>query len=234
MILEHVAFLNTRRLVLASQSPRRRAILAQLGLTNFAVRPSAFAEDLDKSAFAGRPQEYAVATAVAKAADVWAGGGGGQDDADADLVIAADTIVVLDDQILEKPRDAADAVRILTALSGRQHHVVTGCALCWRQQKHEGHADVATIATHKFWVQAAVTFAELSESEIAAYVATGEPMGKAGAYGIQGIGGAFVERIQGDFYNVMGFPLHRFCAEMRDAVIPDLMVMASVSAAQKT
>ena len=218
MILEHIAFLNTRRLVLASQSPRRRTILAQLGLTDFLVRPSAFAEDLDKSAFLGRPQDYAVATARAKAADVWAVLAAQDDDA-ADLVIAADTIVVVGDQILEKPRDAADAVRILTTLSGREHHVITGCALCWRRLD-------ADVAIHTFHVDAAVKFAELTDVEIAAYVASGESMDKAGAYGIQGTGGAFVESIQGDFYNVMGFPLHRFCAEMRDAVLPDLVAVA--------
>ena len=113
-----------------------------------------------------------------------------------DIVIGADTTVALDSQVLGKPRDAADACRMLATLSGRTHQVYTGVALA-----SEGGVE------HCFFEKTDVTFRQLSQDEIKAYVATGEPMDKAGAYGIQKFGSLLVERIHGDYFNVVGLPV---------------------------
>jgi septum formation protein len=181
------------RLVLASGSPRRREILDALGLA-FDVRPP----DTDETL---RPGEAAVAAAVRlateKAEAVPAAGG--------ELVLAADTIVVLGEEILGKPADEADAARMLGRLSGRAHRVVTGIAL-----RSEGR-------THSSFATTGVRFRELDADDIAAYVATGEPLDKAGAYGIQGYGAALVEGIEGDFFNVMGLPVPALLGLLRTA-----------------
>jgi len=171
------------RIVLASGSPRRRDILAALGLT-FDVRPPNVDESL-------QPDEGAAAAArrlaERKAAAVEA-----EPDA---LVLAADTIVVLDGELLGKPTGPNDAAAMLGRLAGRSHEVITGLAL-------RLGAETRSVAALTI-----VTFRSLDRSEIAAYVGTGEPLDKAGAYGIQGFGSALVERIEGDFFNVMGLPV---------------------------
>ena len=116
--------------------------------------------------------------------------------------LGSDTIVELDETILEKPKDTADAKRMLTMMSGRQHHVHTGVALYRLFQ-----TDISLIGS--FTDTATVTFAELGEDDIDAYIASGEPMDKAGSYAIQGIGGQFVTEITGDFFTVMGIPMHK-------------------------
>ena len=181
------------RLVLASGSPRRRDILTALGLA-FDVRPP----DVDDTLRAGESGVVAARRlAEEKAAAVEAGAG--------DLVLAADTIVVLDGELLGKPQDEAEAAAMLARLGGRDHTVVTGMAL--RRGEHVHSAAAST----------AVTFRGLDEEEIAAYVATGEPLDKAGAYGIQGFGSALVEHIEGDFFNVMGLPVPTFLDLLRAA-----------------
>ncbi len=170
-------------IILASGSPRRRDLLTMLGLS-FTVRPAQTEERFDPGA---PPQEEVLRVARAKAAAANA--------APDKLVIAADTIVVLDGRVLGKPRDEADALAMLTALSGRTHEVFTGVSVR-RGEQEAGQT-----------VRSAVTFRPCSERELRAYIATGEPMDKAGAYGAQGIASIFVERIDGDFYNVMGLPL---------------------------
>lgn len=122
-------------------------------------------------------------------------------------VLAADTIVVLDDAVLEKPQDALDAAAMLRRLSGRIHHVLTAVALVTT-----GSPDVAAQVELEY---TAVTFADLEEDEIANYVATGEPLDKAGAYGVQGHAGVFVRRVEGCYYNVVGLPLPRVYAMLR-------------------
>ena len=112
-----------------------------------------------------------------------------------EVVLAADTVVVIGDEILEKPRDAADAARMLEQLSGREHHVITGYCLLKGAHLEEG---TETTRVH---------FVRLTPEEIAEYVATGEPMDKAGAYAIQGKGARFIEGINGDYFNVMGLPV---------------------------
>jgi len=207
MLIADRSTIVAARLVLASGSPRREQILNHILKLEARVVPSTFGEDLDKSGIGDEksaiptPQIYAEETARRKAVQVF------QDMALAgdmpSCVIGADTVVVLDGKILEKPSDEADATRMLEALSGSTHQVCTGCAL------------VYAAGAKQFSETTEVRFAKLDAADIAAYVASGEPMDKAGGYGIQGLGGAFVESITGCYYNVMGFPMHRFCAEVR-------------------
>jgi len=174
------------RVVLASQSPRRRELLTLVGIPH-AVAPA----DIDESVRPGeRPAPHAERLARTKASAIAAR------DRDA-LVVAADTIVVIDGTILGKPRDEADARRTLRMLSGRQHVVFTAVAVA-RGRRVESEVEEVT-----------VVFRDLADAEIAAYVATGEPMDKAGSYGIQGYGATIVERIDGDYFAVMGLSLVR-------------------------
>jgi nucleoside triphosphate pyrophosphatase len=181
-------------LVLASASPRRRELLAQAGYS-FEVRPAHIAED-------PRPEEepiaYVVRLAREKAEAVYgelAGHDGAAGDSGGLVVLGADTTVVVDGEILAKPEDAADAARMLRTLSGRTHRVITGIAVATAQGT-EAAAEVT-----------AVRFLTLGEEEIAAYVATGEPMDKAGAYAIQGRAARWIPRIEGCYFNVVGLPL---------------------------
>jgi septum formation protein len=165
-------------LILASGSPRRRELLEGLGV-RFTVRPV----DLDESPLPGEaPRDYVLRLAVEKAAA-----------ASGELVLAADTTVVVDGEILGKPRDDEDARRMLRLLSGREHSVLTGIALGKAAEVDE----------------TLVRFAPLSEAEIDWYVATGEPRDKAGAYAIQGLGSLFVESVEGSYSNVVGLPIPR-------------------------
>ncbi len=177
-------------IVLASASPRRLELLTSLGL-DVRVRPSNYDEPDDPDA---TPLELARRHARAKAGDVRQAIGDGA------LIVAADTVVNLDGTALNKPLDSTDAVRMLSLLSGREHQVHTAFALSvpGREQLVEEHSTTQ------------VRFYPLTAEEIGDYVATGEPMDKAGAYGIQGRAAALVEGISGDFYTVMGFPLGRF------------------------
>jgi septum formation protein len=182
------------RIVLASSSPRRREILSALGLS-FETRPS----DVDESLRGGEPAfEAAERLAREKASAVAAGA------SDA-LVVAADTLVVLDGEALGKPRDRADARRTLSRLAGRAHEVVTGVALA-RSGRLVSGRDVTR-----------VQFAPMTPAEVEAYVASGEPDDRAGSYAIQGIGGLFVTRVEGSPSNVVGLPvrlLYTLAAEL--------------------
>ncbi len=175
------------KLILASGSPRRRELLGQMGLGEFTV----ISPDIDESGWKDLPAGQQVRMlSASKAAAV----ASGQDGA---MVIAADTVVVLDGIVLGKPRDRADAVRMLTALSGRRHEVYTGVTVT---------KDNVTLTEHEI---TKVTFRTLSREEISHYVDTGEPMDKAGGYGIQKFGALLVEGIEGDYFNVMGLPVCR-------------------------
>ena len=174
------------RIVLASGSPRRKELLERIGITDFTVRVSDAAETYPPGLDPAATVEYISrekAEAVPCAPD--------------ELVIAADTMVFLDDARLGKPADEADALRMLTAMQGRRHTVCTGVTL--RQGNRFLTESEAT----------AVYFRSASQAELLAYIATGEPMDKAGAYGIQGKGALLVERLEGDFFNVMGLPVLR-------------------------
>lgn len=174
-------------LILASGSPRRKELLARTGRT-FRVVVSDADEIAPKDMV---PVDVAMHNARAKALAVASG-----QPASA-TVIGADTIVVLDGRIFGKPVDEHDAHRMLRELSGKTHQVITGVALA-----HEGNCETFAEVTD-------VCFRELSDAEITAYVATGEPLDKAGAYGIQGAAGAFVDHIEGDYDNVVGLPVAR-------------------------
>lgn len=179
------------RLVLASSSPRRRELLAGLGL-EFAMR----SVEIDESPQPGEaPDDYVIRLAREKAAAA------AQNATPGELVLAADTIVALGGELLGKPVDDADARRMLHILAGRSHQVLTGVAL----DTSEGPTRVAVRSTDL--CRTRVTFAPLSNEEIDWYVATGEPRDKAGAYAVQGLGGLFVERLDGNYSNVVGLPL---------------------------
>jgi nucleoside triphosphate pyrophosphatase len=170
-------------LVLASQSPRRRELLSTAGI-RFTVR----AREVEEIRAPGEPPDaYARRLARAKAEAAW-------EDRD-EIVLGADTIVVLDQAVLEKPRDEADARTMLRRLAGREHTVITGICL-----RHPGGIEVDSSATR-------VRFTLLTEAEIDAYAASGEPMDKAGAYAIQGLASKFVECVEGCYFNVIGLPL---------------------------
>ena len=169
--------------MLASQSPRRAEILRQSGIP-FTVR----AASVDETPLPDeKPADYVQRLAVEKALAVEA--------AASDTVLGADTTVVIDGQMLAKPADAADARRMLELLSGRCHDVLTG--ICLRR----GSRIIRDCATTRVW------FAVMSPSEIAEYIASGEPADKAGGYAIQGLAGKFIERIDGCYFNVMGLPV---------------------------
>jgi septum formation protein len=175
-----------RRLILASASPRRRELLTQAGFA-FEIHPAHVNEDLRQDE---DPIPYVVRLARDKAQAVF----NGLNDPAA-VVLGADTTVTLDGHILAKPEDASDAARMLRLLSGRTHRVITGVAVASARG-----TEVAAEVT-------GVTFLSLSDEEIEAYVATGEPMDKAGAYGIQGLAAKWIPRIEGCYFNVVGLPL---------------------------
>ena len=180
--------------VLASQSPRRRELLALIGIAH-EVRPA----DIDESYLAGEtPEQHCERLARGKAATLTDRVGRES------VVIGSDTIVVVDGQVLGKPEDAADAARMLRMLSGRSHTVLTAVAVA-RNGRLESAVE-----------RVAVSFREIDDAEIAAYIATREPMDKAGAYGIQGYGATIVSRIEGDYFAVMGLALNRLMRLCRE------------------
>ena len=183
-------------LILASQSPRRRELLGLTGLP-FVVR----AADIDETMDSGRaPFEEVARVSRLKALAV-------ERERD-DVVIAADTIVVCGGTVLGKPKDEADAFRILSLLSGRDHEVMTGMTVV-RGDEIVTHTEVTRIH-----------FRELHPEEIRAYIASGEPMDKAGAYGIQGGAALFADQMEGDYYNVMGLPVCRLAMILRSLGLP--------------
>jgi len=176
------------KIILASQSPRRRQLLEQIGLRDFTI----LAPQADESYDAALSPQEIVASICRKKAD--AARGLVQDSGA--LIIAADTMVFLDGLRLGKPHSEAEAFRMLRALSGRTHHVCTGVSLCMGRRLE---TRVETTG---------VTFRPLTDREIRSYIRTGDPMDKAGAYGVQGKAALFVSGIEGDYFNVMGLPLH--------------------------
>jgi septum formation protein len=187
------------KLILASSSPRRAEILREAGIA-FEI----CATEIDETALPGEPAQAMVARlAEAKARAAAAQMDAGPREC---IVVGADTTVELDGEILGKPRDSASAREMLAKLSGRTHHVLTGIFLL----QLPGGATQAAVEN------SAVTFAPLDENEIDAYVATGEPLGKAGAYAIQGLAGRYIPRIEGCYFNVVGLPLGRLYALLRE------------------
>ena len=185
-------------LILASQSPRRKELMGLFHIS-FVIRVSDADETMDPDLTAAE----AVAQVSRRKAEAVTR------DAD-DVVIAADTIVVCGGEILGKPKDTADASRMLHLLSGRDHQVMTGMTLL-RGEKSLTHTEITDIH-----------FRQLSDREIDAYIRTGEPMDKAGSYGIQGGAALFADRMHGDYYNVMGLPVCRLGQLLRE-IAPEIM-----------
>lgn len=180
------------KIVLASASPRRSMLLEQLGI-EFAVIPSLKSEELDEEM---APQELAVHLAYQKA---WEVAQGLEEDC---LILGADTIVVLGENILGKPQNPGQAKEMLSRLSGQVHEVMTGIVLLSNKGRSvKTHCEITKVHMRK-----------IELPEILSYIATEEPLDKAGAYGIQGKGAIFVEKIEGCYFNVVGLPLHRLAA----------------------
>jgi septum formation protein len=188
-------------LVLASASPRRQELLRNVGIS-FAVQVA----DLDETPLPGEgARDCAERLAREKALKVWRA-------RPQDVVLGADTVVVVDGTILGKPADGDDAARMLRMLSGREHRVITGVCLVRGVVSGQGSAASELEARAREELKSAsettvVTMSEISEREIRDYVATGEPMDKAGAYAIQGIASRWIPRIEGDYSNVVGLPV---------------------------
>ena len=184
-----------KKIILASASPRRKELLEMLGFGT-EVRPSKCGEDID----ADSPENLVMRLSDLKCSSV-AKKMSSEDKAVFDAVLGADTVVVLDGRIIGKPEDAEDAFRILKQLSGRTHSVYTGVTI------------INTFSGEKetFFEKTDVTFFDVTDEDIRGYIATGEPMDKAGAYGMQGKGAFLVEKINGDFYTVVGLPVARVC-----------------------
>ena len=175
-------------IILASNSPRRRELLAQIGIRDFQI----LSPDVDETVEPGLSPARMVEALSLRKAQAAAGRAGADD-----LIIAADTVVALDGRVLGKPRDQEEAFAMLSALSGREHRVYTGVTVLGGGQAATEHEETA------------VAFRALSPEEIRDYIATGEPMDKAGAYGIQGVGALLVQGIRGDYCNVVGLPVFR-------------------------
>ncbi|KNC24050.1 hypothetical protein FF38_11324 [Lucilia cuprina] len=191
--------LNKKRIILASGSPRRQELVKALGL-NAELIPSTFEENLNPADFKDFSQ-FIEATALGKAEEVYNRLKNG-DNPEELLVIAADTMVTMGSEIYGKPANPQEAVKMLTNLSGKCNRVFTGVVL-----KHSQ-------GIRSFTETADVYFGHLTPEQIQDYVDSGDPLDKAGAYGINGPGGALISRIDGDFYCVMGLPMHRLCCEL--------------------
>ena len=198
--------MTEKTIILGSASPRRRELLAQIG-ADFEVRVS----NKEEIYHSNVPEEIVKELALMKAENV-AEELAEENPAGAvksTVVIGADTIVVLDGKILGKPADEADAVRMLSSLQGRRHDVYTGVAVLDYDENGEKHV-------YNYPVGTAVYVNEMTEEEIRAYVETKDPLDKAGAYGIQGRFAAHIDRIEGDYYNVVGLPVSRVYRTLRE------------------
>nr|WP_315463940.1 Maf family protein [uncultured Rhodoferax sp.] len=189
---------------LASQSPRRRELLSQIGVAHELLLPAPEedAESLEVVLEGDTPAVYVQRVTALKliAAQARLAGANGRNCP----ILCADTTVALGDAILGKPEDAEDAKRMLRALAGGTHRVFTAVAVAWGEK------------TAQACSESVVTFSAMSEEDIAAYVASGEPMGKAGAYGVQGRAAAFIARIEGSYSGIMGLPLFETAQALRE------------------
>lgn len=192
-------------IILASQSPRRRELLGQMGLKGFKITSPDVDEDMGENLHPSLVvEELSLRKARAVAAHAH----------EDDLIIAADTVVALEGTVLGKPADEGDAFTMLSALSGNRHYVYTGVTVLQGDKAVTQH-EVTT-----------VSFRDVEPQEIENYIATGEPMDKAGAYGIQGLGALLIDRIDGDYFNVMGLPIFRLGRILTEFGI-DLLALAA-------
>lgn len=184
-------------IILASGSPRRREILDQVGI-RYEAKPSNKEEIITST----NPSAVVQELALMKAADI-----ADQEIGDV-VVIGADTVVSNNNTILGKPKDEKGAVQMIKDLCGKSHSVFTGVAII---KKENGMK-----STRNFFVETKVQVTAMTEEEIQAYIATGEPMDKAGAYAVQGKFAPYIERLEGDYYNVVGFPISSICRELKE------------------
>jgi septum formation protein len=194
-------------IILASGSPRRKELLTLMGLTNFSILKSDFEEDLDHLKFP-TAAEYCMETAICKAKDIVLKV---ENPRIGTILIGSDTIVEINGKILEKPVDEIDAYNMISKLSGSTHVVHTSVIIFsnGRFDKSDNNLNAPLLLTAKFVESTAVTFALLSEEDKKAYIDSREGFDKAGGYGIQGLGGQMVEKIDGCYFNVMGLPLNK-------------------------
>ena len=192
-------------IILASQSPRRRELLERMGVRDFRVVTPDIDEHMDREL---PPEELVRRISLEKALAVQ------EQEGNTSIIIAADTVVALDGAVLGKPADELEAFKMLSTLSGCRHQVYSGMTVLRGEEKY-------TVSE-----ETTVTFRELSAEEIDRYIATGEPMDKAGAYGIQGYGALLVSGIQGDYYNVMGLPVCRLGMLLRQLGVDCLSLAA--------
>lgn len=201
-----------KKIILASASPRRKELLTQIGL-DFTVMPS----DVEENPVSVLPQDIVIELSKKKAWDIWekiaeSGGTDRKYDMnvrkDDSLVLSADTIVSIEGEILGKPKDEADAERMLGLLSGKEHQVYTGVTMIWINE--EGRKE-----EYSFYVCTGVLMYRMSRAEILRYVGSGEPMDKAGAYGVQGKAAAYIKAVRGEYSNVVGLPVGRLYQEMK-------------------
>lgn len=185
------------KIILASGSPRRREILDQVGI-QYEVKPSNKEEIITST----NPEEVVKELSLMKAADIF------EKETEDCVVIGADTVVSSDNKILGKPKDEEDAVRMIGDLCGRAHSVFTGVTIF---KKDNGIQEMKS-----FFVETKVKVAAMSEAEIRAYVATREPLDKAGAYAVQGKFAPYIEGLEGDYYNVVGFPIAAICKVLKE------------------
>ena len=181
------------KIILGSGSPRRRELLAKIGITEFTVSTPEVEESYPDTL---SPAQIVCHLSAIKSRAIESG--------EEDIVITADTMVFLDDKRLGKPADEADALRMLTALQGRQHTVCTGVTV-------RRGGEVLTEAE-----ETAVFFREATKEELLSYIRSGEPMDKAGSYAIQGLCAAYIERIEGDYNTVVGLPVAEICKVLRE------------------
>lgn len=185
--------------ILASGSPRRKEIMDNLGIKYTAV-PSSKEEHMSDDI---EPSELVRQLSAMKASDIL------EEAEPGSVVIGADTVVAIDGHVLGKPKDGPDAYEMLKILSGRQHHVFTGICIIIKQLDGK-------IRKKSFYSDTLVNVYEMSDNEINTYIATGEPMDKAGAYAIQGLFAPYIQSIEGDYYNIVGFPIASIYHELRD------------------
>lgn len=204
-----------KKIILASASPRRKELLSQIGL-EFTVMPS----EVEENPKSTLPQDIVIELSKEKARDIWGkiadsdtsaitgDAGAKTGDTDACLVISADTVVAIEGEILGKPKDEEDAARMLGTLSGKEHQVYTGVTMIWIDE--EGKQE-----EYSFYVCTNVVMYRMNRAEIMEYVYSGEPIDKAGAYGVQGRAAAYIKSIRGEYSNVVGLPVGRLYQEMK-------------------
>ena len=201
--------MNNKKIILASGSPRRKELLAQIGLS-FTVRVSEADEHTEET----KPEKLVCILSERKALAVW--DELTEEEKKESILIGADTVVAVDDRILGKPADETEAFQMIKLLQGRSHQVYTGVTILGQgdMQPFEEETNTCSIQKKQFFEKTDVLVYPMSEDEITAYVKTGEPLDKAGAYGIQGSFAAYIQGINGDYSNVVGLPVGRLYHEL--------------------